>query len=267
MRTDPPTGDELTSMLTTMKTNVLRQTNTSMTTPTPARRTHSRAIGITIAIVSLLVVGSAGAALALNGNALFNAPPAPSATVTPTPTPTPTPTVTPTKAPTESPEPSTTPSVVDLTNTSGWILSYDGIGPLSLGAPLSTASTAMAAFPQSPNPSCAVQLYITTGSLSFLVTPTSNSSTATIAGLSLTGSMPSDLISSPKTDAGIGIGSTAADVLAAYPTITAEGPGSHGETSYSQTDGTTWIGFQANSEGVVDYIYSADSKDITLPCQ
>ena len=102
MRTDPPSGDELTSMLTAMKTNLLRRADTSMKDFTPARRSRGRIVGITLALVGLLVAGSAGAALATG---IIPSPfalnlvqtPTPTASPTPTPTETPTPTPTPTE--------------------------------------------------------------------------------------------------------------------------------------------------------------------------
>lgn len=101
MRTDPPIGDELTRMLATMKTNVLRRADETRDQPAPARQTRMRIIGITIALVSLLIVGSAGAALATG---IIPSPfPQPVPVATSTPSSTPTPSTTPTTAPTSTP--------------------------------------------------------------------------------------------------------------------------------------------------------------------
>jgi hypothetical protein len=61
MRTEPPTGDELTRMLVQMKRNVLEQA----AEPEPKRsRLTDRVVGGTLAVALLLGIGTAGAAIA-----------------------------------------------------------------------------------------------------------------------------------------------------------------------------------------------------------
>ncbi|MFC9558591.1 hypothetical protein [Agromyces sp. NPDC056965] len=97
MRSDPPTGDELTRLLVSMKHNVLEQV-ANEPAPAPAKRTPraDRIIGLTLGVLLLLGVGT-GAAFAF-GVVPFGGEPgaAPVATSTPTPSATPTPTPTPT---------------------------------------------------------------------------------------------------------------------------------------------------------------------------
>jgi hypothetical protein len=96
MRSDPPTGDELTRLLVSMKQNVLEQVANE---PAPALDKRmpraDRIIGLTLGVVLLLGVGT-GAAFAF-GVVPFGGEPgaAPVATSTSTPAATPSPTPTP----------------------------------------------------------------------------------------------------------------------------------------------------------------------------
>ena len=94
MNTEPPTGDDLTRMLVSMKKNVLeRATDTT-------RRRPGRRFGIAFGLVALIGLGSAGGAVAMGfvpspfeglaqpePTAVVSTPPAPTPTATPTPEP------------------------------------------------------------------------------------------------------------------------------------------------------------------------------------
>lgn len=97
MRSDPPTGDELTRLLVSMKQNVLERV-ANEPAPAPAKRAPraDRIIGLTLGVVLLLGVGT-GAAFAFGvvpfGGEPGAAPvasPTSSEAVKPSPTPTPT---------------------------------------------------------------------------------------------------------------------------------------------------------------------------------
>ena len=95
MRSDPPTGDELTRLLVSMKQNVLEQVANE---PAPAKRAPraDRIIGLSLGVVLLLGVGT-GAAFAFGVVPIGGEPGAapvatPTATQAATPKPTPTPT-------------------------------------------------------------------------------------------------------------------------------------------------------------------------------
>lgn len=102
MRSDPPTGDELTRLLVSMKQNVLAQVANEPAPAVDKRMPRAdRIIGLTLGVVLLLGVGT-GAAFALGvvpfGGEPGAAPvasPTSSEAVEPSPTPTPTPTPTP----------------------------------------------------------------------------------------------------------------------------------------------------------------------------
>ena len=91
MRSEPPTGDELTRLLVSMKRNVLEQVAHE---PVTAKRSNmtDRIIGLTLGVTLLLGIG-AGAAFALGVVPPFRGDPgaAPASTATATPTATPTP--------------------------------------------------------------------------------------------------------------------------------------------------------------------------------
>lgn len=96
MRSEPPTGDELSRMLVSMKQQVLEQ---AAAEPAPAKRTHSlkRGLGLGLGIALLLGVG-AGAAYAISvatSQEPTAAPPAQTFTPVASPTPRPTPSATP----------------------------------------------------------------------------------------------------------------------------------------------------------------------------
>jgi hypothetical protein len=99
MRSEPPTGDELTRMLVSMKRNVLQQ---AASEPAPAKRTslNDRIVGGVLAVALLLGV-AVGAAFLFGIAPLGQYSMHPASTTSPKPVPSPTPT--PTPAPTEEP--------------------------------------------------------------------------------------------------------------------------------------------------------------------
>jgi hypothetical protein len=103
MNSEPPTGDELDSMLVTMKQNVLERTTES------PRRKRNRNLGLGLGLAALLAIGGGSGALALG---MLPSPFQASAPATPTSTPTPTPTVTPTA--TSRPTPTVAPVVAPV---------------------------------------------------------------------------------------------------------------------------------------------------------
>jgi hypothetical protein len=102
MRSEPPTGDELTRLLVSMKQNVLEQ---AALQPAPKQRSTmaDRVIALAIGIAVLLGLG-AGAAFAFGVVPLFADDPVAAPAATPSATPTPTPPATPTPTPVPSPE-------------------------------------------------------------------------------------------------------------------------------------------------------------------
>lgn len=222
MRTDPPTGDELTSMLTTMKADVLRRAGQS-DAPSPARRTRGRALGVGISLVALLLVGSAGAALAAGVIPSPFGDPAPTI-VTPTSTSavTPTPTV-PTETP-DPPRPTPPPAPdVDPEDPSTWTIRFDGVGPVQLGSSFDEQRQVLSTFEDFTDALCTagnLDLQAPSGfRFRFVGGPDEPMATAAITFGNGGSPLADDRATTPKTAAGIGIDSTKDELLAAYPDI------------------------------------------------
>lgn len=98
MRSEPPTGDELTRLLVSTKRNVLEQVAIEAASVKRATLTD-RVIAIAIGVALLLGIGT-GAAFAFGVLPPLPAPPVATSAATPTPNPAPTPTATPTPTPT-----------------------------------------------------------------------------------------------------------------------------------------------------------------------
>lgn len=112
MRTEPPTGDELTRLLVSMKQNVLERAARDRPAAVQRPQRNDRAIGIMLGVAILLGLG-AGGALALG---LVTPPFGVVSQATPTPTPTPTPRPTPGYT-VETAEPTPAPAPVDPLST------------------------------------------------------------------------------------------------------------------------------------------------------
>lgn len=114
MRTEPPTGDELTRLLVSMKQNVLERAARDRPAAVRRPQRNDRAIGIMLGVAILLGLG-AGGALALG---LVTPPFGVVSQATPTPTPTPTPRPTPGyTVETAEPTPTPAPAPVDPLST------------------------------------------------------------------------------------------------------------------------------------------------------
>ncbi|MWV57427.1 hypothetical protein [Rathayibacter sp. VKM Ac-2754] len=107
----------------------------------PSLRTRaSLLIGL---VVAALLVSGGGVAMALTGIIQIPiAAPAPVETPTATPTPTITPTPTTAPAPPPAPEPTPTPTPTPA-DPSSWVISFDGVGPIVFGGPITDASAAL----------------------------------------------------------------------------------------------------------------------------
>lgn len=106
MKAEPPTGDELTRLLVSMKSKVLEQVAHEPVVSPKRSPFTDRVIGVVLGVAMLLGLG-AGAAFALGIVPPLAAPPATTAmeTSSPTPTPTPTPTQPPVQYEVAPPEP------------------------------------------------------------------------------------------------------------------------------------------------------------------
>ncbi|MDY0912575.1 hypothetical protein [Rathayibacter festucae] len=186
-----------------------------------ARSPRARASLLVGLVLAALLVSGGGVAVALSG--IIPDPlsvPVPSSTPTPSPTPESTTPAPAPVAPVASPSP--TPTSAELAD---WVIGFDGVGPIAFGGTLEAASAALdttdllrydsgiegcltdtrnapgdpsAAITVDPDPTGTTVVLITVSSF---VTPDGTQSAAQL----------------PATAAGIGIGSTGAELLAAYP--------------------------------------------------
>jgi hypothetical protein len=190
------------------------------------RPTRRIAVVVSLVVAALLVSGG-GTALALTGNFPFLMPPAPPVTDTPTPTPTETPTPTPTPAPS-----ATSAAPVQIaSDPSTWIIGYDQIGGVHVGEPVGALAQA-AGIPSTADGIGCAPGYVRNPSLPAAggvvgielvqLEPGPNDRSDPVLDFAsiMTAGTPDGVIeSSPRTEAGIRLGSTEAELLAAYPDI------------------------------------------------
>lgn len=268
MNTEPPQGDDLQQMLVSMKRNVLARAE--LDRPAPKRR--GRRAGIVIGVIAVLGIGVGSGAVALGMVPQpFTAAPAPTPTrqapsVTPTPSsapvveePSSTPTPTPTRAPFDAADPST------------WTISGNEVGPVALGGETDAESDDLhAAYDPVPAPdgSCTPPgTWERDGSAQILVA----SQDGRVSGVLVSSPIdttPTSPWPGPTTAAGIGVGSSLAELRAAYSDL-ARSSDLTGEWSTWQTDvadGT--IRFQLGEDGdhVRSVWVSADQNRPTAKC-
>ncbi|QKS15514.1 hypothetical protein HUN59_04145 [Curtobacterium sp. Csp2] len=211
MDSEPPKGDDLQRLLVTMKQDVLARA-------TPRRGPRRRRTGIAIGVVAALLLGAAGGSVALGlipGQDDRAAPPA--ATATPDPTPTRTPDGAPVV---DSPPPTPTststrpPYAVDDPRT--WTISGSEVGPVALGGAVAAEtddlSTAFTDDGNCPNPN--VSWWSADGRTPIIVV----GQDGVVTGIAV-GDFSADR-PGPTTAEGLGVGSTLAELQAAYPDLT-----------------------------------------------
>jgi hypothetical protein len=172
-----------------------------------------------------------------------NSAESPSTTPTPTTTPSPPPT------PSATPSPSPTFPALDVADPSTWLITFQGIGPLVVGDPLATVRQSMdgAFTPADDGGLCASW---DVGPAFTSIVPDQGDESAPIAFAAILGGDAAAGENTPRTAAGIGIGSTAADVMAAYPDAT-EQQNSYGPNLSITDNGGVYIDFPLR-DGVVD---------------
>lgn len=211
-----------------------------VTTAATQRAGRGRKRTAFVVTLVLLAVGISGGGVAYAlSTGLLDPAPVTSATPTPVPTPTETPAPTPTAAPTSTRAPD------DL---STWTIGFDGIGPVTLGMPMAEVSGATPTMSDETYDICRpgqLDLVAPDGLALIVFGPAASGDRVGSLHLGFNFDVGGDrTLATPRTDRGIGIGSTAADLFAAYPGIPETG--SYGELShYYGLDGGdgTWIVF------------------------
>lgn len=206
---------------------------------------------VAILVVLALTISGGSVAYAL-GTGLIHLTPA--AAPSPTPTVTPTPTLTPT--PTSTPTPAV--PVQDPADPSSWVIGFDGVGPVAIGAEMSTIPPLLPGWTDETDALCVPgQLDLMAPDGLTMDTFIFESSGDRVANIHLSWNRTvadGRPVVSPKTDRGIGIGSTREELLAAYPEIPVTGRYSDIVDFYGLNNGSgTWIAF-AVQDDVIDRI-------------
>lgn len=204
-------------------------------------RAHRRPVVIVLAIAgALALAGCSGGAGAST--------PAPTETVTTTATPT--------------PSPSPTPTGPDLADPASWIVSFTGLGPIEVGAPIDGTASLMTAFTVATQEVCPwVTAYAADGLPSvWLPDPQSTGVVNQIVLQAWGGPATAAVASSPTTAEGVGVGSTLAELQAAYPALT-EQQGKYAVFYAVTDDAGHWINFSVTGD-LVDGIVIRDEAKI-----
>lgn len=166
------------------------------------------------------------------------------------PTPVPSATQSPSQDPTATPEPEPEP----LDEPSSWIIESSGVGPLALGAGTAEARSSMTSFTDSTKEACPwVAAFEKPGYPSIWLPDPSSTGTVEQIVIQAWGVAGDVGANSPRTSAGIGIGATEDQLLAAHPEVSAV-QGKYA-THYSlQGEDGNWVNFGISDDGVVDTI-------------
>lgn len=166
-----------------------------------------------------------------------------------------------TSSPVASASPTPTPTGPDLADPASWIVTFTGLGPIEVGAPVESTATVMSAFQPATQEACPwVTAYAADGLPSvWLPDPQSTGVVGQIVLQAWSG--PAAVSeASPKTAEGVGVGSTLEALRAAYPDLT-EQQGKYA-VFYAVTDGGGhWINFSVTDD-IVDAIVVRDEARI-----
>lgn len=198
------------------------------------------------------VIGGVATVSALSNRGFSAATPTPTSKATSTTTPTPTSSATPTATPTSAP-----PVAPDPNNPATWVVSDDAFGPIGLGA---AAADVKSAWPSAQHP-CAGGYLGGDFSAMTINVDSGKSDVVMWVGVMAAPANAGKLtpLAAPHTASGIGLGSTEAQLRAAYPDLASAAP-SRGGTVL-----TTGHLYFALNEGVVWELGIAASPDDIRP--
>ena len=163
-----------------------------------------------------------------------------------------------------TPTPTATPTVaaLNLEDPSSWLIDFTAVGPLALGDRLSDELPSMSAFSTVVQEACPWETAFDKPDFPSIWIP-DPSATGVVEQIVLQkwGSAGTVAPNSPQTSAGIGIGSTQAELTAAYPSIT-QVEGLYAPYYALPDDSGNWINFAVTEDGLVDTIVVRASSQI-----
>jgi hypothetical protein len=159
----------------------------------------------------------------------------------------------------QTPAPAPTPSATQPTDPADpteWVVDFDGIGPVNLGASLSSTRPLLSAYVDETDQECPTARFGAVGQPSVWVFGESDHDTIRMILLSGDATASEFAETSPKTAEGIGIGSPKNAISEAYPTaIERYNEGETTRPSYSVSNGSgQWMHFITDDAGVVSLI-------------
>jgi len=178
------------------------------------------------------------------------------------PTPDPTASAAPTVStiqPTPTPAVTATAAPLNLSDPSSWIIGFAGVGPMVLGADLTSTKESMTAFSQTLWDDCPTRSVVTftvAGSPSFVIADQGGDGIIQQVVVQAGESAADSATPSARTSTGIGIGATLDQLTLAYPAITYQDPGTP-IAQYALDSGLgTWIHFLVLGDKVSQIIVS-----------
>ena len=205
-------------------------------------------------------LAAVGLAVLLAASGCAGSTPEPTATVTVTaPAPTPTAATSPTSTP--EPDPVPDPAAYSVDDPGTWVIDYAGIGPFVVGSTLPEVQSSLQIAPDTCR--AGVDTYML-GGLGFTAVSGIDESdpSAPIAVVRMLSTGEGDSSAAgPRTEKGIGLGDTVAELQAAYQELSAA-QGMNGSTYYQlAADGRT-INFEDLGSGEIQIISVSDSVGV-----
>lgn len=170
-----------------------------------------------------------------------------------------TPAASPSPATDDGSTPAATPAAIDLSDPSSWLITFDGVGPLTVGGQISEQRPAMTAFAEEPRDYCPRAVFEPLADNAAPLWAILDGDFETVTAVVVAGGPEQQAEGSPKTEAGIGLGATTAELLEAYPDIS-EPVASNNSMVYAVNGGADkWIDFSTSPEGYVNAITVMDA--------
>jgi len=143
--------------------------------------------------------------------------------------------------------PSAPSAPVETSNPATWIIDYHSIGPVEVGEGVASARGEMTSFDAEPTGGCTWTNWFHTAEMSFTFILTEDESAIDLIDISNSGNYARV---GPRTDKGIGLGSTLDELVAAYPDVQRTGDYGPEYLYYGITDGSGWIVFAVEPTGI-----------------